>query len=128
MTSNKSVAPKTFLLLDNLDTFMKGTIFGNAFFSVLEPHSSIPSHCGPTNLRVRCHLGIQVKYACDPGWSTIPGHKLALERMGFLHWINLQRSIQFGLPSIQFLACLTNYPESRTLYRFTFRSRLVTAV
>ena len=93
VTSNKSVAPKTFLLLDNLDTFMKGTIFGNAFFSVLEPHSSIPSHCGPTNLRVRCHLGIQVKYACDPGWSTIPGHKLALERMGFFHWINLQRSI-----------------------------------
>jgi len=60
VTSNKSVAPKTFLLLDNLDTFMKGTIFGNAFFSVLEPHSSIPAHCGPTNLRVRCHLGIQI--------------------------------------------------------------------
>ena len=39
---------------------MKGVVFGNALISVLEPRSSIAPHCGPTNLRVRCHIGLQV--------------------------------------------------------------------
>ena len=40
---------------------MARTVFGNAFVSVLEPGSEITPHCGPTNLRVRCHLALQVQ-------------------------------------------------------------------
>ena len=57
--------PRTTALIEGLDTFMSGVIFGNAFVSILDGQSSIEPHCGPTNLRVRCHMGLQV----SQGWS-----------------------------------------------------------
>lgn len=33
---------------------------GQVKFSVLHPNTHVFSHCGPTNCRVRCHLGLQV--------------------------------------------------------------------
>ena len=33
---------------------------GQIKFSVLHPNTHVFSHCGPTNCRVRCHLGLQV--------------------------------------------------------------------
>ena len=35
-------------------------IFGSAFFSLLRPGTHLRSHCGPTNARLRVHLGIAV--------------------------------------------------------------------
>lgn len=42
---------------------MRGAITmprGNVFFSVLQPGVHVRAHCGPTNTRIRLHLGIQV--------------------------------------------------------------------
>ena len=33
-------------------------------FSRLAPHSHIPAHCGPTNLFLRCHLGLDIPDSC----------------------------------------------------------------
>jgi len=52
--------PRTTALIEGLDTFMSGVIFGNAYISILNEQSVIEPHCGPTNLRVRCHMGLQI--------------------------------------------------------------------
>ena len=33
---------------------------GQVKFSVLHPETHVHSHCGPTNCRIRCHLGLKV--------------------------------------------------------------------
>lgn len=33
---------------------------GQVKFSVLHPNTHVLSHCGPTNCRIRCHLGLKV--------------------------------------------------------------------
>ena len=33
---------------------------GSAYFSLLRPHTRLAAHCGPTNARLRAHLGIVV--------------------------------------------------------------------
>lgn len=58
--NNCKEMPKTTQLIEGLDTFMKGVIFGNAFISILDQQSVVEPHCGPTNLRVRCHMGLQI--------------------------------------------------------------------
>lgn len=45
------------LVLGCLPAMMNDCVFGNAAFSILYPNSHITPHCGPTNLRLRCHLG-----------------------------------------------------------------------
>jgi aspartate beta-hydroxylase len=37
---------------------------GHAYFSVLMPGSFIRPHCGPTNTRLRCHLGLITSNKC----------------------------------------------------------------
>ena len=50
--------PKTWDLLENcLDNLMTDCVFGNVFFSVVNAGTGINAHCGPTNVRLRCHLG-----------------------------------------------------------------------
>jgi aspartyl/asparaginyl beta-hydroxylase (cupin superfamily) len=34
------------------------------YLSLLAPHTHIAPHCGPTNLRLRCHLGIEIPETC----------------------------------------------------------------
>ena len=36
---------------------MKGNLFGNVAFSVVESGTTIAPHHGPSNIRIRCHLG-----------------------------------------------------------------------
>ena len=43
--------------VDGLAGTMRHTVFSNVCFSVLEPGTCIEPHLGPTNIRVRCHLG-----------------------------------------------------------------------
>ena len=57
ITQNREICPKTCDLLENLSIFLKGCVFGNALFSVVEPGTCITEHYGPTNTRLRCHLG-----------------------------------------------------------------------
>ncbi|MBV8579645.1 MAG: aspartyl/asparaginyl beta-hydroxylase domain-containing protein [Candidatus Eremiobacteraeota bacterium] len=37
---------------------------GLAYVSRLSPGSKVASHCGPTNLRLRCHLGVDIPEGC----------------------------------------------------------------
>merc|ERR1712151_91271 len=37
---------------------------GNAIFSMLEPGTCLRAHCGPTNTRLTCHLGLKVPHGC----------------------------------------------------------------
>lgn len=49
--------PRTYRLLGSLRTCIGNNVFGNACISVLSPGTVITEHYGPTNIRIRCHLG-----------------------------------------------------------------------
>lgn len=55
---NASKCPQTVHLLENSGRLLKGSVFGNAMFSVLKPGSRIEPHTSPCNFRLRCHLAI----------------------------------------------------------------------
>lgn len=58
-TKNCKKAPFTCKLLGRFypaSTCKRGQIK----FSVLHPETHVHSHCGPTNCRIRCHLGLKV--------------------------------------------------------------------
>ena len=58
VSENGRSCPKTLDLVENcLENVMKECVFGNVFFSVVEGGTCITEHCGPANVRVRCHLG-----------------------------------------------------------------------
>ena len=40
------------------------SISGAVYFSILDPHTHIASHKGPTNMRLRCHLAIEAPPDC----------------------------------------------------------------
>ena len=65
--SNCDRCPKTYQVIKQLTCFMDGCVFGNALFSVLDPGSFITEHCGPTNIRIRCHLGKLFIYVVKRG-------------------------------------------------------------
>lgn len=37
---------------------------GEALFSLLKPHTKLRTHCGPTNIRLTCHLGLIIPEGC----------------------------------------------------------------
>lgn len=55
--SNCRRCPGAYRALRGLRSFMSANTFGNAGFSVLLPGARLENRCGPTNARVRCHLG-----------------------------------------------------------------------
>ena len=60
---NCKFCPETVCLLNQAFLpFMKDCIFGNALFSIVEPGTIITEHYGPTNIRLRCHLGQYAVY------------------------------------------------------------------
>ncbi|KAB7493657.1 Aspartate beta-hydroxylase domain-containing protein 2 [Armadillidium nasatum] len=65
--------PNTSALLGSLPSLMKNCVFGNAFFSLLYPNSRIEPHYGPTNTRLRCHLGLQIPEEC---WLEVDGTQI----------------------------------------------------
>jgi hypothetical protein len=46
---------------------------GLMYFSCLDPHSSVEAHHGPTNVRLRCHLGLDVPEGCGIRVGEVPG-------------------------------------------------------
>lgn len=62
---NVAECPETYKVLQNLQNFMNGCVYGNACFSVVYPGTQISEHYGPCNLRVRCHLGLDVPKGCE---------------------------------------------------------------
>ena len=58
-----SLCPRTAELIANQPAF-NTVVHSSHFFSRLTPGSHISKHCGPSNLRLRCHLGLQVPDGC----------------------------------------------------------------
>lgn len=63
--SNGHQCPKTIALVKQLNYALAGCVFGYASFSVVEPGAEIRTHCGPTNARLRCHLGVVIPPECE---------------------------------------------------------------
>ena len=59
------LCPITWLLARMLPNAMNDCLYGNVAFSVVHPNTEITAHYGPTNSRVRCHVGIQVPPGCS---------------------------------------------------------------
>jgi hypothetical protein len=59
---NMKEAPVTAGVIKSIENAVSN-VHGTIKFSVLEPGSHIAPHCGPTNARLRLHLGLQT----DPG-------------------------------------------------------------
>ncbi|XP_010835736.1 PREDICTED: aspartate beta-hydroxylase domain-containing protein 1 [Bison bison bison] len=57
--------PGAYRALRGLRSFMSANTFGNAGFSVLLPGARLEGRCGPTNARVRCHLGLKIPPGCE---------------------------------------------------------------
>lgn len=57
LVPNVRRCPRAWRVLAQLRTFIANNVFGNACFSVLTPGGLISEHYGPTNIRLRCHLG-----------------------------------------------------------------------
>lgn len=62
--------PRTYRLLGSLRTCIGNNVFGNACISVLSPGTVITEHYGPTNIRIRCHLGML--WGRGPGTHPFP--------------------------------------------------------
>ncbi len=59
---NCALCPQTTAVIEANRTVL--SLGGLAYFSVLEPGTRIAPHQGPTNIRLRCHLGIDVPEHC----------------------------------------------------------------
>jgi len=56
--------PITTRVLESIEPLMSNCGLGYVYFSVIGPGTHITSHCGPTNLRLRCHLPLIVPEGC----------------------------------------------------------------
>lgn len=54
---NSQLCPETMSIISALSSAMTRNVFGNVTFSVIHPSTVISEHYGPTNIRLRCHLG-----------------------------------------------------------------------
>ena len=70
-------------------------VTGNIKFSMLKPGTHIPPHCGPSNYRIRLHLGLFVP---DGTWIRVGNSTLAWED---------GRAIVFDGESIPFIYLVT---------------------
>jgi aspartate beta-hydroxylase len=59
LTAQRAAAPKTAKIVQSIERQS-----GHAFFSVMDPGTHILPHCGPSNFRLRLHLGLVVPPNC----------------------------------------------------------------
>ena len=55
-----SHAPLSYALYMQLGEDALSMVMGSAYFSILSPGARLKPHCGPTNIRLRVHIGISV--------------------------------------------------------------------
>lgn len=53
-------APRSYALLASLGEDVLSMVSGSAYFSVLTPGARLRPHCGPSNARLRLHVGLSV--------------------------------------------------------------------
>ncbi|KAE9552710.1 hypothetical protein FO519_004076 [Halicephalobus sp. NKZ332] len=71
--------PELMEVLHSLDSVMHGCAFGNIFFSMLPAKSTIQVHRGPTNIRLRCHLGLEVPEDGNSCFLMVDDNKVTWE-------------------------------------------------
>lgn len=65
LSGNVQLCPQTFRLVSQLKNFLgEGNTFCNVAFSILVPGTKVAAHYGPTNIRLRCHLPLEVPDYC----------------------------------------------------------------
>ena len=62
-TRNCAACPATAAVINACDA-AHTAVMGSAYFSMLAPKTHLKAHCGPTNLRLRMHMGIFVPKGC----------------------------------------------------------------
>lgn len=67
---NADRCPKT---LSALAKVPGGGVAGQVYFSIMVPGTRVRPHCGPTNVRIRCHLCLTEARDC---WIRVAEHKL----------------------------------------------------
>ncbi|KAK7087289.1 hypothetical protein V1264_021361 [Littorina saxatilis] len=60
-----TACPETWRVVSSLPGIMTDNLFGNVAFSLVEPGTKIEPHFGPTNVRIRCHLGLRIPTGCE---------------------------------------------------------------
>ncbi|KAM9456760.1 aspartate beta-hydroxylase domain-containing protein 2 isoform 2-T2 [Clarias gariepinus] len=92
VASNCRACPCTYRILLSLRTFISSNSLGSAGFCLLGPGATLGGTYGPTNTRLRCHLGLQTPAQCElvvggepQCWSE--GHCLLVDD-SFLHTIS----------------------------------------
>lgn len=55
-----ALAPRSYALYESLGEAATTMVMGSAYFSVLSPGARLKPHCGPTNIRLRVHVGLRV--------------------------------------------------------------------
>ena len=53
-------APRSYALYEAFGEAVTTMVLGQAYFSVLSPGARLQAHCGPTNARLRVHIGLSV--------------------------------------------------------------------
>lgn len=91
---NCLLCPRTCKVLKNLISSMNKNVFANASFSVVQPGTNISPHYGPTNVRIRCHLGLRIPNTSNSSMSvngqrvTWTAGRCILFDDSFLHEVN----------------------------------------
>ncbi|KAK7939744.1 hypothetical protein WMY93_003070 [Mugilogobius chulae] len=92
VAGNCRSCPCTYRTLLSLRTFINSNSLGSAGFWLLGPGATLGSSYGPTNTRLRCHLGLQTPPECElvvggepQCWSE--GHCLLVDD-SFLHTLS----------------------------------------
>jgi len=71
---NCRVAPRTCKLVESLGA--RESMNGDAKFSLIQPGTQVHKHCGPTNARLRIHLGLDELGSKGAHLSVAGGHHL----------------------------------------------------
>ena len=104
VSSNVSLCPITAAAVRSLPGIMIGSIFGNAFISVLAPGTTVESHCGPSNARHRLHFPLVVPTATArsfPPQLKLPDRRTTwTEGKCFIFDDSLVHSVEYPNPSM----------------------------
>jgi hypothetical protein len=66
-------------IIHSLISTMHKCAFGNIYFSLLPPKTKIQSHRGPTNIRLKCHLALEVPKDNESCFLTVSDEKIYWE-------------------------------------------------
>ncbi|XP_076434857.1 aspartate beta-hydroxylase domain-containing protein 2-like [Babylonia areolata] len=132
LTKAAAVCPVTWQTVCSLRAAMTDNLFGNVAFSVIEPGTTIAMHFGPTNIRIRCHLGLQTPAGCqltvaDQSLQWSQGKLLCFDET-YLHGVQSTGMAAGGEARVVLMVDLWHPDldsEQRTMISYAFNSTAV---